>query len=106
MGDDEAFDSFYGKLNEVIITKLNLEKKIEDSKVVRKILRSLSESFSTKVIAIEESKDLDEIKIEELIGSCKVVIYKYVFCWLLFHAKFDCNFIQFFVPCIYCGNLL
>ena len=24
MGDDEAFDSFYGKLNEIVIAKLNL----------------------------------------------------------------------------------
>ena len=69
MGDDEAFDSFYGKLNEIVIAKLNLREKIEDSKVVRKILRSLSESFRAKVIAIEESKDLDEIKIQELVGS-------------------------------------
>ena len=63
MGDDDAFDSFYGKLNEIVIGKLNLEKKIEGSKVVRKILRSLPESFRTKVTTIEESKDLDEIKI-------------------------------------------
>ena len=41
----------------------------EDSKIVRKILRSLPESFSAKVTAIEESKDLDDIKIQELIGS-------------------------------------
>ena len=33
----------------------------------------------------------------------KFVIYKYVFCWLLFRAKFDCNYIQSFVPRIYCG---
>ena len=45
MGDDEAFDSFYGKLDEIVIAKLNLGEKIEDSKVVRKILRYLSESF-------------------------------------------------------------
>ena len=45
MGDDEAFDSFYGKLNEIVIAKLNLREKIEDSKVVRKILRSLPKSF-------------------------------------------------------------
>ena len=69
MGDDEAFDSFYGKLNEIVIAKLNLGEKIEDSKVVRKILRSLPESFRAKVTTIEESKDLDEIKIQELIGS-------------------------------------
>ena len=37
--------------------------------MVRKILRSLPESFRAKVSAIEESKDLDEIKIQELIGS-------------------------------------
>ena len=69
MGDDESFDSFYGKLNEIVIAKLNLGKKIEDAKVVRKILRSLPESFRAKVTAIEESKDLDEIKIQELNGS-------------------------------------
>ena len=53
----------------IVIAKLNLGKKIEDSKVVRKILRSLLESFRAKVTAIEESKDLDEIKIQELFRS-------------------------------------
>ena len=69
MGDNETFDSFYGKLNEIIISKLNLEEKIRDAKVVRKILRSLPKCLCAKVTAIEESKDLDEIKIQELIGS-------------------------------------
>ena len=36
---------------------------------MRKILRSLSESFHANVIAIEESKELDDIKVQELIGS-------------------------------------
>ena len=69
MGYDESFDSFYGKLNEIVIAKFNLGEKIEDVKVVRKILRSLLESFRAKVTAIEESTDFDEIKIQELIGS-------------------------------------
>ena len=63
MGDDESFNSFYGKLNEIVIAKLNLGEKIEDAKVVRKFLRFLPESFHPKVRAIVESKDLDEIKI-------------------------------------------
>ena len=71
MGDDESFDSFYRKLNEIVIAKLNLREKIEDAKVVRKILRSLPERFRAKVTAIEESKNLDKIKIQELIGSLK-----------------------------------
>ena len=69
MSEDESFDSFYGKLNEVVIGKFNLGEKMEDSKIVTKILRSLPESFRAKVTAIEESKDHDEIKIKELIGS-------------------------------------
>ena len=38
MSEDESFDSFYGKLNEVVIGKFSLGEKTEDSKVVRKIL--------------------------------------------------------------------
>ena len=38
MSEDEAFDSFYGKLNKVVIGKFNWGEKMEDSKIVRKIL--------------------------------------------------------------------
>ena len=69
MSEDESFDSFYSKLNEVVVGKFNLGEKTEDSKIVRKILRSLLESFHAKVTAIEESKDLDDIKVQELVGS-------------------------------------
>ena len=69
MSADESFNSFFWKLNEVVIGKFNLEEKTKDSKIVRKILRSLPEGFRAKVTAIKESKDLDEIKIQELINS-------------------------------------
>ena len=45
MSEDKSFDSFYSMLNEVVIDKFNLGEKMEDSKVARKILRSLLESF-------------------------------------------------------------
>ena len=69
MSEDESFDSFYSKLNEVVVSKFNLGEKMEDSKIVRKILRSLPESFRAKVTTIEESMDLDDIKVQELIRS-------------------------------------
>ena len=69
MSEDESFNSFYSKLNEVVVSKFNLREKTEDSKIVRKILRSLLESFHAKVTTIEESKDLDDIKVQEQIGS-------------------------------------
>ena len=69
MSEDDSFDSFYGKMNKVVIGKFNLGEKSEDLKIVRKILRSLPESFRAKVTVIEESKDLADIKVQELIGS-------------------------------------
>ena len=69
ISEDESFDLFYGKLNEKVNGKLNLGEKTKDSKVVRKILRSLPESFQAKVTGIEESADLDEIKVQELVSS-------------------------------------
>ena len=72
MSEDESFDFFYSKLNEVVIGKFNLGEKTEDLKIVRKILRSLPKRFRAKVIAIEESKDLDDIKVQELIGSLQM----------------------------------
>uniref|UniRef100_A0A2N9HDR0 ABC-type xenobiotic transporter n=1 Tax=Fagus sylvatica TaxID=28930 RepID=A0A2N9HDR0_FAGSY len=46
-----------------------LGEKIPEQRIVRKVMRSLPERFRPKVIAIEESKDLDCVKIEELVGS-------------------------------------
>ena len=58
MSEDESFDSFYSKLNEVVVSRFNLGEKTKDSKIVRKILRSLPESFRAKVTTIEESKEI------------------------------------------------
>ena len=69
MSEDDTFDSFYSKMNEVIVSKFNLGEKMEDSKIVREILQSLPESFRAKVTAIKEGKDLDDIKVQELVGS-------------------------------------
>jgi len=69
MSEDELFDSFYGRLNEIVNAKLNLGEKIEDTNVMKKVLRSLPENFWAKVTTIEESKDLDTINIQELVGS-------------------------------------
>ena len=38
-------------------------------KIIRKILRSLTEDIRPKVTAITESKDVDSIHVDELVGS-------------------------------------
>lgn len=67
MANDETFDSFYAKLNDIVNTSFNLGERIPESKIVRKVLRSLPERSRPKVTTIEEIKDLDSIKVEELV---------------------------------------
>ncbi|XP_022889006.1 uncharacterized protein LOC111404428 [Olea europaea var. sylvestris] len=69
--DDESFDEYYAKLNGIVNSSFKLGERIPESKIVRKVLRPLPERFRPKVIAIEKSKDLDTVKIEELRrGDC------------------------------------
>lgn len=69
MKDDECFDDFYDKVSSFVNSSFSLDEKIPKSKVVRKVLRSLLERFRPKVTVIKESKDLDSIKLDELVSS-------------------------------------
>ena len=66
MSDDESFDEFYAKLNNIVISAYNLSEIYDQPKIVKKILRSLTENFRPKVTAITESKDVDSILVNEL----------------------------------------
>ena len=69
MEEDESFDEFYTKLNDIINSTFNLGETILKTKVVRKVLRSLPKRFHAKITAIEESKDIDKIPLIELVGN-------------------------------------
>ena len=69
MSDDECFDEFYAKLNDIVNFTYNLGEIYDQPKIIRKILRSLTEDFRPKVTIITESKDVDSISIDELVGS-------------------------------------
>ena len=69
MSEDESFDEFYAKLNDIVNFAYNFGEIYNQPKIVRKILRSLTENFRPKVIAITESKDVDSIHVDELVGS-------------------------------------
>jgi hypothetical protein len=69
MLEEETFGEFYSKISDLRNSMVSLGKPISDVKLIRKILKSLPERFRIKVTTIEESKDLDEMKIEEMVGS-------------------------------------
>jgi hypothetical protein len=75
MHEEETFGGFYTKNSDLRNSMVSLGKSISDVKHIRKILRSLSERFRFKVTTIEESKDLEEMKIEKLVGSLQTYEY-------------------------------
>ena len=47
----------------------NLRETIPEPKIMRKVLGSLLERFHAKIMAIEESKDIDKIPLTKLVGN-------------------------------------
>jgi hypothetical protein len=66
---EETFREFYTKISDLRNSMVSLGKSVSNVKLIRKILRSLPERFRINVTTIEESKDLEEMKIEDLVGS-------------------------------------
>ena len=69
MKENETFDEFYAKLKDIANFAFNFGEYIAKFKIVRKILRSLPERFHTKINAIEEVKDIDQIPLTRLVGN-------------------------------------
>ena len=65
MSDDKFFDEFYDKLNDIVNFAYNLGEIYDQPKIIR----SLTEDFRPKVTVITESKDVDSIPVDELVGS-------------------------------------
>ena len=69
MSNDESFDEFYAKLNDIVNFAYNLWEIYDQHKIVRKILRFLTEDFRPKMAVITESKNVDSFPADELVGS-------------------------------------
>ena len=66
MQEEETFDEFYTKFMEIVNSLIGLGEKMDESKTVRKILRSLPKRFKPKIVAITESKMLTRSKLKNL----------------------------------------
>ena len=69
MHEDETLFDFYTKLCDITNESFSLGEKISKTTFVKKFMRSLLDRFSSKFIAIEEAKDLDSMKVKDLMGS-------------------------------------
>ncbi|XP_061999414.1 uncharacterized protein LOC133716772 [Rosa rugosa] len=71
MGNDETVDDFHGRILKITGQCRSLGALFDEDKVVKKILKALPEKFHSKVTSIEDSFDIDEYPLDELIGNLK-----------------------------------
>ncbi|GJV18696.1 retrovirus-related pol polyprotein from transposon TNT 1-94 [Tanacetum coccineum] len=72
ISEDESIDSVLAIFNTIITSLKALDEGYSSKNYVRKFLRALHPKWRAKVTAIEESKDLTSLSLDELIGNLKV----------------------------------
>ena len=69
MEENEGIGDFFGRLQVLTNSMEGCGEKFTDLILIEKVLRSLNPKFDHIVVAIEESKDLESMSIDELQGS-------------------------------------
>ncbi|GJS73116.1 hypothetical protein Tco_0705957 [Tanacetum coccineum] len=69
---EESIDNAFAKFNTIITSLKTLDEGFSRKNYVRKILKALHPKWRIKVTAIEESKNLTTLSLDELIGNLKV----------------------------------
>ncbi|GKA19542.1 hypothetical protein Tco_0699457 [Tanacetum coccineum] len=69
--EEESIDSGFARFNTIITSLKALDEGFSSKNYVRKFLRALHPKWRAKVTAIEESKDLSSLALDELIGNQK-----------------------------------
>ncbi|GJR19438.1 zf-CCHC domain-containing protein [Tanacetum coccineum] len=70
--EEESIDNAFAKFNTIISSLKALDEGFSSKNCVRKFLRALHPKRRAKVTAIEESKNLTTLSLDELIGNLKV----------------------------------
>ncbi|GJZ24905.1 retrovirus-related pol polyprotein from transposon TNT 1-94 [Tanacetum coccineum] len=70
--EEESIDSGFARFNTIITSLKALNEGFSSKNYVRKFLRALHPKWRAKVMAIEESKYLSSLALDELIGNLKV----------------------------------
>ena len=69
MSDQETVVDYFNRMQLLVNSMKTCGESLSDQMIIEKILRTLSPRFDHIVVAVEESKDLERLKIEELQNS-------------------------------------
>lgn len=77
MKEDKCIVDFNSKLCDIANEAFALREKHSEAKLVKKTLRLLPEQFAYKVAAIEEAKNVEVMRLDELTGSLQTFELKF-----------------------------
>ncbi|KAI5353775.1 hypothetical protein L3X38_006669 [Prunus dulcis] len=72
MNDVESLDDYSARFFETVNNLKSLGEDVTEKMIVQKLLMSLSRRYKSIVSIIEETRDLDTIRVEEILASVKV----------------------------------
>ena len=72
MADSESLDGYLAKFFATVNNLKSLGEDVSENRIVQKLLMSLSRRYKSIVSIIEETRDLDVLRAEEVIASVKV----------------------------------
>lgn len=72
MKSGEGVANYFPRVMEATNDMRNYGESMDDVKIIKKILRSLTENFNFVVCSIEESKDIDSLTVDELQASLQI----------------------------------
>nr|GEY34937.1 zf-CCHC domain-containing protein/UBN2 domain-containing protein [Tanacetum cinerariifolium] len=72
ISEEESIDNAFDRFNTIIPSLKALDEGFSSKNYVRKFLRAFHPKWHAKITAIEESKDLTSLSLDELIGNLKV----------------------------------
>ncbi|CAL8998207.1 unnamed protein product [Prunus brigantina] len=72
MTDGESLDSYLARFFGTVNNLKSLGEDVTETRIVQKLLMSLSRRYKSIVSIIEETRDLDVLRVEEVIASVKV----------------------------------
>ncbi|CAL9007164.1 unnamed protein product [Prunus brigantina] len=72
MTDGESLDSYLARFFGTVNNPKSLGEDVTETRIVQKLLMSLSRRYKSIVSIIEETRDLDVLRVEEVIASVKV----------------------------------
>jgi len=72
MSEGESLDDYLAKFFATVNNLKSLGEDVSETRIVQKLLMSLSRRYKSIVSIIEETRDLDVLRVEEVIASVKV----------------------------------